>query len=92
MNQPKHYREALFDAIANTIENVGKNDPEYTPTQKSLDILDVLENLLAYTIYSTCNSLETVRDSAEESYVNIKKRALHMMKQELEEGQSDDNA
>lgn len=83
MTEASKYHEILFNTLAESIESVGKDDPNYSETQKALDILDVLESLLAYAIYSTSNSLETVRDSAEESYINIKKRALHMMNNEL---------
>jgi hypothetical protein len=55
-----------------------RNDSNYDNYQKARDILDMLEGLLAYAIYNTCISPETIRDSAEESYVNIKRRALEM--------------
>ncbi|HEU5281722.1 MAG TPA: hypothetical protein VFU82_07085 [Gammaproteobacteria bacterium] len=76
------YKEKLFDVISTAIEETGKEDTAYTDAEKALDILDVLESLLAYTIYTTCDSDDTIRDSAEESYINIKKRALMMLKNE----------
>lgn len=83
MTEESKYKEELFNTLADAIENIGKDDPTYSETQKALDILDVLESLLAYTVYSTSVSIETVRTSAEESYMNIKKRALDMMSDEL---------
>ena len=71
----------MFDAISKIIEETGAGDENYTPEKKALDIFTVLESLLAYTIYTTCVSSETIRDSAEESYVNIKRQALHMLKE-----------
>jgi hypothetical protein len=73
-----NYRDEMFDTLANAIENVGKSDESYDNYLKALDILEVLESLLAYTIYNTCDSPETIRDACEESYINIKKRALLM--------------
>lgn len=82
MEKQPGYRDQMFDALSIAIENTGKDDPSYDNHQKALDILSVLENLLAYTIYSTCDSADTVRDSCEESHVNIKKMALRMMENE----------
>lgn len=70
------YRESLLNQLSEIIENHGANDKEYDNLTKALDILDVLEVLLAYTIYNTNVSADTIRDSAEESYFNIKRRAL----------------
>lgn len=72
------YREQLFDALAREIENSGKQDASYTNQQKALDILEVLEDLLAYTIFNLCDNKDTIRDASEESYMNIKQRALLM--------------
>ena len=82
MEKKPVYREQMFDVISQAIENTGKGDESYDDHQKALDILGVLENLLAYTIYTTCDSAETVRDSCEESHVNIKKLALRLMESE----------
>ena len=80
MDEPKkpNYRDQMFDTLANAIENTGKSDESYDNYLKALDILDVLESLLAYTIYNTSDSQDTIRDASEESYINIKKRALKM--------------
>jgi|GEM_PF-6849272 hypothetical protein len=76
--QQPNYREQLFDTLAHAIEDNGKSDPSYDNYQKALDILEVLESLLAYTIYSTCDSPDNIRDACDETHVNIKKRALKM--------------
>ena len=73
-----NYRDEMFDTRANAIESVGKSDESYDNYLKALDILEVLESLLAYTIYNTSDSPETIRDACEESFINIKKRALLM--------------
>lgn len=72
------YRDQLFDTLANTIENAGKGDASYDNYTKALDIMDVLEALLAYTISTTANSPESIHAACEESYENIKKRAFMM--------------
>lgn len=79
------YKNELFDQMSQLLEDLGKDDEKYDGFQKAADVLDVLESLLAYAIYSVSISSETVRDACEESYVNIKKRALRMMEQELAE-------
>ena len=80
MEDPKkpNYREQMFDTLANAIENTGKSDESYDNYLKALDILDVLEGLLAYTIYNTCDNAETIRLACEESAANITMRALKM--------------
>lgn len=86
METGKHnHREAMFDALSQAIENTGKGDKEYTDYDKALDILDVLESLLAYTIFSTCVTTDQIRDSSEESYMTIKKRALQIYHSQQEE-------
>ena len=81
MNKISH-RDTLIETISTAIEKSGQDDPTYDNIQKSRDILDVLENLLAYAICNTSISTDTIRDSCEESYVNIKRRALAMFEQE----------
>ncbi|KTD15925.1 hypothetical protein E3983_02545 [Legionella israelensis] len=80
MTKDISYADQLFESLSDTIENIGKEDPDYDDKQKALDILNVLESLLAYTIYTTCITSENVRDSAEESYMNIKRQALEMIR------------
>lgn len=80
MSEQKNYADQLFTEISNLIENTGKNDQDYTNHNKAIDILNVLESLLAYTIYTTCYTTEEVRDAAEESYFSIKKQALVILK------------
>ncbi len=77
-----NYKEQMFDTLSTAIENIGKDDPSYTDHDKALDILDVLESLLAYSIFTTCVTSDNVRDSCEESYMNIKRRALRILEQE----------
>ena len=76
--KPDHAKD-MFEDIANLIENAGKDDETYDAKQKLQDIFDVLESLLAYTIYTACITADNVRDCSEESYVNIKKKALKML-------------
>lgn len=72
--------DKLFEVLSQTIENHGKDDNEYDDKKKALDILNVLESLLSYTIYTTCLTSDNVRDSCEESFINIKRQALDMLK------------
>lgn len=76
MTEKTDHKKALLESLSLTIEKAGQDDPDYDNFDKARDILDTLESLLAYAIYNTCVSPETIRDSAEESYVNIKRRAL----------------
>jgi hypothetical protein len=78
----RSYKDQMFDTIAKCIEETGKNDSNYTNEAKARDILELLESLLSYTIYATCISKETIRDSCEESYINIKRHALALMDKE----------
>ncbi len=80
MSTKKNYADQMFTELSNVIENVGKNDKEYTNQNKAVDILNILESLLAYTIYTTCNTTEEVRDASEESYFSIKKQALAIIR------------
>ena len=61
------------------IEESGNGDESYDDMRKATDIMDILENLLAYIIYTMCVSTDHVRDTCEESYMNIKHQALKMM-------------
>lgn len=79
MDTKENYADQMFTKISNLIEDIGQNDPEYTNEKKAIDILNVLESLLAYTIYTTCLTTEEIRDSAEESYISIKKQALAIL-------------
>ena len=81
MNEGSNYEKEMFANISTIIEKTGASDEAYTDEKKALDILAVLESLLAYTIYTTCIDAGTIRDSAEQSYVNIKKQALFMLKE-----------
>lgn len=75
-----NYADQMFTELSNVIENVGKDDQQYTNQKKAVDILNVLESLLAYTIYTTCCTTEDVRDAAEESYLSIKRQALAIIR------------
>ena len=70
----------MFAELSQVIEATGKGDESYDNKAKAVDILSVLESLLAYTIYTTCVTSEHVRDSCEESYMQIKRQALEMIK------------
>ncbi|MBA3662226.1 MAG: hypothetical protein H0W64_10880 [Gammaproteobacteria bacterium] len=83
-----NYREQMLANISDVIEKTGAHDEKYDAFAKARDILDVLESLMAYAIYNTCISTETIRDSAEESYVNIKRRALAMFNKNQNESPS----
>ena len=80
MSTKKNHADKMFTELSNVIENVGKNDPEYTNQKKAIDILNVLESLLAYTIYTTCYTTEEIRDASEDSYFSIKKQALAIIR------------
>ena len=74
------YAEMMFTEISKLIENTGKGDAEYTDKAKAIDILNVLESLLSYTIYTTCLTTDDVRDASEDSYMSIKKQAIDMIR------------
>lgn len=78
------YRELMLKKLAAIIEEIGVGDEEYNSVKKSLDVLEVLEILLAFAIYNTSNSIDTIRDSSEESYFNIKRRAIYYYKKKIE--------
>lgn len=83
MDKKLSYREDMLAQIADIIEKTGQDDESYVAKDKALDILLVLESLLGYTIYTTCLDAGEVRDACEESYVNIKRRALQLLRDEL---------
>ncbi len=80
MSTKKNYADQMFAELSTVIENIGKTDQEYTPQNKAVDILNVLESLLAYTIYTTSYTTEDVWESSEESYFSIKKQALAILR------------
>lgn len=82
------YREEMLSKIADIIEKTGQDDDAYVDHEKALDILMVLEGLLGYTIFTTCNDAGEVRDASEESYINIKRRALQLLRDEAAENSS----
>ena len=82
--EKNNYREQMLEQISEILEKVGGDDEKYNNAMKSLDIIETLEILLAYTIFGTTNSTEGIRDSAEESYFNIKRRAVLYHKQNKE--------
>ena len=84
MSTTNNHREELLGNIANIIETTGQDDADYQDKDKALDILMVLESLLGYTIYTSCLDEHDARDLCEESYVNIKRRALNLLRNETE--------
>lgn len=82
MQQKLSYREKMLSQIAEIIEKTGADDEAYGVSDKALDILMVLEGLLGYTIFTTCTDAGEVRDACEESYINIKRRALKLLRDE----------
>ena len=82
------YREEMLSKVADIIEKTGKKDDAYVDHEKALDILMVLEGLLGYTIFTTCRDSGEIRDACEESYINIKRRALQLHRDEKKEGSS----
>jgi hypothetical protein len=79
------YKDEMFEKMSQVIEEIGKDDESYDNYKKSTDVLEALEGLLSYAIYSTSIDSTTVRDSCEESYMNIKRTALRMMAKEKAE-------
>lgn len=73
------YRDEMFEELSKIIEKTGSDDTNYDDKQKALDILEVLEALLAYTIYSTSIDEKTILTSCDESYSNIKEQALSIL-------------
>lgn len=82
------YREKMLSEIADIIEQTGQKDDAYVDHEKALDILMVLEGLLGYTIFTTCTDSGEIRDACEESYINIKRRALQLLRDEKNEPSS----
>jgi len=79
INQSKDttiYKERMYKVIAELFEKIGASNPTYSETQKATDILEVLVTLLAFTIYNSCPTTETIRDASETSYFQIKQMAL----------------
>ena len=72
------YRKQLLKEMSEAIESLGKEDDNYSPKEKAIDILNVLEGLLGFAICTTCNTTDQIRDASELSFVRIKKRALLM--------------
>jgi hypothetical protein len=70
------YKERMYKVIAELFEKTGANNPTYSETQKATDILEVLSTLLAFTIYNSCPTAETIRDASEATYFQIKQMAL----------------
>lgn len=85
MKDQHNYREEMLSQIAEIIEKTGQDDDAYVDQNKALDILMVLEGLLGYTIFTTCLDAGEVRDASEESYINIKRRALQLLRDEKAE-------
>ena len=81
--QEENYRETMLRQMADIIELTGKENESYTNEQKALDILEVLEGLLGYTIFTVCNDAGEIRDACEESFVNIKRRALKLLPENM---------
>lgn len=71
-----NYREQMFNDLVQVIENTGKGDDSYDDLQKARDILEILELILANSILATSINKETIRESCEESYINIRRIAL----------------
>ena len=84
MSSTNNHREELLSNIANIIEATGQDDANYQDKDKALDIMMVLESLLGYTIYTSCLDEHDARDLSEESYVNIKRRALNLLRKETQ--------
>ena len=80
-----NHRAKMFDAISHIIEEAGKDDPAYDNFQKAADVLEILESLSAYTLFTICQTTDQVRDVCEESYMNMKRQALRLMYKRLEE-------
>lgn len=79
------YKEKMYTVIADLFEKTGANNPSYTETKKATDILEVLSTLLAFTIYNSCPNSETIRDTCEAAYFQIKQMSLayhYQMQQE----------
>jgi hypothetical protein len=73
------YAQEMVENISKIIEQTGENDKDYTVEKKALDIMRVLEHVLAYTLYTTCDDSDSIRDSAEQSYLNIRGQALRIL-------------
>jgi hypothetical protein len=77
-----NYQSQMLDAVSEILETTGKSDPAYSNEQKALDIFHVLESLLSYTIFTVCLTSDQIRDTCEESYLNIKRNALAILERE----------
>lgn len=79
MNEKQNYADEMFAKISQVIEETGQKDPDYDDTKKANDIFNVLESLLAYTVYTTCVTKEHVEESTQMCYDNIKAQALEIL-------------
>ncbi|OGV27214.1 MAG: hypothetical protein A3F18_07320 [Legionellales bacterium RIFCSPHIGHO2_12_FULL_37_14] len=80
MAKGTNYALDMFDKIATIIEDTGHGDKSYAARDKIIDVLDVLENLLAYTIYSASVTQADVKSCVKESFKNVETKALKILK------------
>ena len=70
------YKSKMLDSIVLAIENTGANDPDYSERQRSIDSLEILEQMLAYGIAMACKDRELIREACEDIAFSMKKLAL----------------
>jgi hypothetical protein len=81
----KNYREQMFNGILKVLETTGKGDQPYDDTQKTIDILEILELTLASTLIAIAPDKDSVRDACDEAAFHIKKIAINLYEQEQTE-------
>ena len=84
MQDKNKYKDLLLKQISKSIELFGMTDKEYSDERKLLDVLDVLESILAYSLCNISIDIPSIRDASEESYVNIKRKAILYYKNNME--------
>ena len=78
----KNYREQMFNGILQVLDSTGKGDKPYDDTQKTIDMLEILELTLASTISAIAPDREAIREACDEAAFHIKKIALDLFEQE----------
>ncbi len=71
-----NYKDKMLDNIVLAIESTGSDDHNYTEKQRSIDSLEILEQMLAYGIAMACKDRETIREACEDIAFSMKKLAL----------------
>lgn len=76
-------KEQAFNSIRDILMSIEAEDVD--DFEKTIHILDVLEQLLARTIAGSSLNNDHVEEISQESFANIKRMAMEFLKDEMEE-------